>query len=105
MLVEFLPLLLAGFGLGFIHALDADHIMAVSMLSNQKSGFKKTVFHSGNWALGHGGILLISGVLFFGLGISIPETLQYAAEIGVGLLLIGLGVLCLIQFRKDKIKL
>lgn len=105
MLVELLPLLFVGFGLGLMHALDADHIMAVSALSNQKPGFKKTLFHSAHWALGHGGVLLVSGLLLFGLGISIPESLQQAAEIGVGLLLIGLGILFFFQLRKDKLKL
>ncbi len=104
-MTEIIPLLLLGFGLGFMHALDADHIMAVSVLSNQKPGLAKTLRHSLNWALGHGGILLAAGVLLFGLGIHIPHSLQYVAELSVGILLIVLGVICLRRFSQDSITL
>jgi len=105
MLAELIPLLIVGFGLGLMHALDADHIMAISILSNQKAGFKKTIFHSAHWALGHGGVLLVSGLLLFGLGVSIPDSLQHAAELSVGLLLITLGILCFFQFKNEKLKI
>lgn len=104
MFAEFLPLLALGFGLGFIHALDADHVMAVSVLSTQKPGFKRTLSHSGHWALGHGCVLLLAGGLLFGLGVMIPESLQKLAEMSVGVLLIILGLVCFNQF-KNKIKL
>jgi nickel/cobalt exporter len=105
MLAEALPLLLLGFGLGLMHALDADHIMAISTLSNYQPGLKKTLFHSLHWAIGHGGVLLVSGLLLFGLGVSIPESLQQLAEMSVGVLLIVLGLLCFVQFRREKIRL
>ena len=105
MLIESLPLLFLGFGLGFMHALDADHVMAVTMLSNQKPGFRRSLFHSAHWALGHGGVLLLAGALLFGLGIMIPEPLQAIAEASVGVLLIVLGFLCFKQFHQDKIRL
>lgn len=103
--VEFFPLLILGFGLGFMHAFDADHIMAVSMLSNAKPGFKHSLFHSMHWALGHGGVLLLAGLALFGLGIIIPETMQNLAEASVGVLLILLGLTCFKQFKCEKIKL
>lgn len=105
MLIESLPLLFLGFGLGFMHALDADHVMAVSMLSNQKPGFKRSIFHSAHWALGHGAVLLLAGILLFGLGVMIPETMQKIAEASVGVLLIVLGLLCFWQFNKEKVTL
>ena len=105
MLVDFLPVILVGFGLGLMHALDADHIMAVSALSNTKPGLKRTLFYSANWALGHGAVLLISGFLLFAFGLMIPESLQRVAEASVGLLLIALGLACFWHFRKEKLKL
>lgn len=104
-LVDIFPVLIIGFGLGFMHALDADHVMAVSMLSNQKPGLKKTLFYSAHWAIGHGAILLLCGVSVFGLGIAIPPSLQWLAEASVGVLLILLGVSCFHQFRHEKITL
>ena len=105
MLIEFLPLLLFGFGFGLMHALDADHIMAVSMLSQKKSGFGKTLLHSAHWALGHGVVLLISGACLFGFGVALPESLQKVAEASVGILLVILGLSCFWQFRRDKLSL
>lgn len=105
MLAEMIPLMALGFSLGLMHALDADHVMAVSTLSVEKPSLKRTLLFSANWALGHGGVLLLSGALLFGLGFAIPEPLQHGAEMMVGVLLIVLGLWCFRQFRKEKINL
>jgi len=105
MLAELIPLLLLGFGLGLMHALDADHIMAVSVLSSRSPSIKKTLLYSANWAIGHGGVLLVSGALLFGLGLSIPPALQQGAEIGVGVMLIILGIMCVVRIRQEKLTL
>lgn len=102
-LLELLHLLLLGFGLGVMHALDPDHVVAVSMLSNQKPSFKHSLFHCMHWALGHGSVLLLAGVLLFGLGVMIPELLQKSAEASVGVVLIVLGLLCFKQFKNEKL--
>ena len=104
MIIELLPLLALGFSLGLVHALDADHVMAVSALSNQKPSLLRTLSFSGHWALGHGGMLLLIGVLLFGLSISIPESLQYLAEVSVGLLLIVIGLYTFWQIRARSLK-
>ena len=92
-----------GFLLGFVHALDADHVMAVSALSNQKPKPLKTLRYSANWALGHGGVLMSAGVLLLLMGWHIPEWLSHAAELSVGLLLIFLGVVCAYQLRRRQL--
>ena len=89
MISEPLSLIAVGFSLGLMHALDADHVMAVSALNNQKAGLRRTLGYCSNWALGHSGVLLFSGLLLFGLGLSLPESLQYAAEVSVGVLPAG----------------
>lgn len=95
----------AGLSLGLIHALDADHVMAVSALSAKKPGIKRTIRYSLNWALGHGGVLLLSGLLLFGLGLHLPESLLHLAEASVGVLLIGIGLMCFWRFSQQKVKL
>jgi len=104
-LIEWIPLLLLGLGLGLMHALDADHVMAVSALANQNPGVKRTLLFSAHWALGHGGVLLGCGFILFGLGVAIPESFQQVAELSVGVLLILLGVSFFWQFRRQKISL
>lgn len=105
MLFEYLPLVMLGFGLGMVHALDADHVMAVTAMSNQKPKLWPSVQFSAKWALGHGGILLASGVLLYGLGVAIPEPLQRIAELSVGVLLIVLGLGLMWQIRKERLSL
>jgi len=105
MLTESIALIGVGFTLGLLHALDADHVMAVSALSARKPSVWRTLRFSANWALGHGGVLLVIGALLFGLGLSIPESLQVFAEASVGILLIALGLWCFWAMRKQSVKL
>lgn len=105
MLFEISPILLLGFGLGLVHALDADHIMAVSVLCNRRAGVPETILCSSSWALGHGSALCASGLLLFAFGWSIPESVQLLADASVGVLLILMGVFCIFRFRKDSISL
>jgi nickel/cobalt exporter len=94
-----------GFALGLMHALDADHVMAVSALGNRKPGLFRVVRFCLHWALGHAGVLLLSGMLLFGLGVHLPESLQHSAEWLVGVLLIVLGLSCFWQFRRQRLSI
>jgi len=105
MLVSPLAMMAAGFTFGLVHALDADHVMAVSALSNRKAGVMKTLQYCLSWALGHGGTLLLLGGLFFGLGFQLPESMQVLAEASVGVLLIVIGGFSLWRIRKQKLQL
>lgn len=105
MLAELLPLIMLGFSLGMMHALDADHVMAVSALSSEHAGFRRTISHCMHWALGHGSVLVLSGFLLFGLGIAIPERLTHLAELAVGVLLIALGLMCFRQIYREKLEI
>lgn len=95
----------AGLVLGLMHALDADHIMAVSALSNEKPGALRTLKYCLQWAMGHGGVLLACGMLLFGLGLELPETVLQIAEASVGVLLIGIGLLFFWRIRQQKLRL
>lgn len=105
MLFSSLTMIGAGFSLGLLHAFDADHVMAVSTLSTRKPSFKSTIKQGLHWALGHGGILLLCGLLLFGIGFEIPATFQSLAEASVGVLLILIGALCLKKCRQQSLKL
>lgn len=95
MSVDVWALLSIAFGLGILHALDADHIIAVTGLSCQKTNKKASVLFCARWAIGHGGALLIIGAAVMFLGMAIPQELSSVAENLVGLVLIGIGVFVL----------
>ena len=86
-----------GFGLGLLHALDADHIMAVSSLASTNGKDKKNwsgrsmLWFCTRWAVGHGAILLSLAILFIFAKIELPAIVPYLAEKLIGCLLIGIG--------------
>lgn len=79
------------FGLGMLHALDADHVMAVSGLCSTRPGWRTSLSFCLRWALGHGISLLLIGVAVILFGMSIPVALSGVAESMVALVLIGIG--------------
>ena len=78
-------------GLGLLHALDADHIIAVSALSCQAGSKNSSVGYCVRWAFGHGGALMVLGGAVLFLGMNLPEELSSYAEHFVGLVLILIG--------------
>ena len=102
-------LLTTGFGLGLLHAFDADHIMALSTMTNQSvDGRVKTsqvIRFCLRWALGHASVLLLLGLLVFGFGVQVPAALSIWAERLVGVLLIALGVWLLMTLWRQQLPL
>lgn len=88
-------ILTLAFGLGLLHALDADHIAAVSAMAMGRRSKLAAVSYSALWAIGHSLTLLLVGGAVLLLGQAIPAELSHWAELLVGavLILIGIGVL------------
>src|SRR3954451_16940315 len=80
-----------GFLLGMQHALEADHIAAVSSIAARRSEVGDIVRHGLTWGLGHTLTLSAFAGLAVLLGQAIPETLGRPIEAAVGVMLIGLG--------------
>ena len=97
-------MLVLAFGLGLVHALDADHIMAVSGLASRKPGFKSCLLFCRHWAVGHGLALTIIALAVFGFSVAIPSGLSELAESLVGLVLIFIGVWAIWDMTRRKLK-
>lgn len=98
-------LLSMALGLGMLHALDADHILAVSSLSCSQQRLKKTFHHCIKWAVGHGFAILAIGTMVLVMGMAIPRQLSHFAEIVVGIILIALGLAVFIDLRRRQLHL
>lgn len=110
-------IIILGFGLGMLHAFDADHVMAVSGLvssdSNSQSssrfgkysGLKSSIRFCSRWAIGHGAVLLFVAMAVYLFGMAIPVSLSHVAENLVGLMLVVIGFLVLRDLRKRKLHL
>ncbi len=87
--------LVAGFVLGLRHALDADHIAAVSaIVTNRKSLWSSSIV-GGLWGLGHTISLFLAGILVIllkSLEIATLERYEPYLEAAVGVMLILLGL-------------
>lgn len=97
-----LAILGLAFGLGLTHALDADHIMAVSSLSGGRASLRDTLHFCGRWAIGHGLTLLLIGSAVLLLGMAIPAELSQKAEMAVGWVLVGLGLYVFWSLRRSQ---
>lgn len=93
------PLLL-GFALGLRHALDADHLVAMSTIVSRERSLPRAALLGGRWGIGHCLSLFTVGVAVVLLGVPFPESLGHALELGVGAMLIGLGIATLL--RRDR---
>ena len=96
-----LPLLFA-LGIGFTHAFEADHLIAISNIVTHRNRTKLAIKDGIFWGLGHTStILLIGGVIILGKFL-VNESLFSYLEGVVGLLLITLGILRMHQLLSKK---
>lgn len=90
------------FGLGLLHAFDADHVMALSVFATGKQRARAGVRAGLRWSLGHGLVLGATGVLLFGLGRALPSTWSAIAERAVGATMVLLGIYVLIDLIRRR---
>ena len=100
-----------GFGLGLLHALDADHVMAVSTMSardqsgGKRPGPREVLGFCAKWAIGHGGVLLLLALALMVFGLQLPESVGWVAEKLVGVILVALGLWLLWNIYSQRIHL
>jgi len=84
-----------GFALGLEHALEADHVVAVSAIVSQQKKLWKSSLVGIVWGIGHTATLFLVGIIVLFLSISIPQELILSFEFLVGVVILLLGVLVL----------
>ncbi len=94
-----------GFLLGMQHALEADHIAAVSSIAARRSSVGDIVRHGLTWGLGHTLTLFVFAGAAILLGQAIPEHLERPIEAAVGVMLVGLGLHVLWRLWRDRVHL
>jgi hypothetical protein len=87
-----LSLLTLGFLLGARHALDADHVVAISTIATENRNLWRSCAIGFCWGAGHTIVLLIAGLAVLSLRLTIPQGWAKLFEAGVGVMLVGLGV-------------
>jgi ABC-type nickel/cobalt efflux system permease component RcnA len=92
-----------GFLLGMQHALEADHIAAVSSIAARRSNVGDVVKHGLTWGLGHTLTLFVFAGAALLLGHAIPASVARPLETAVGIMLVGLGAHLLWRLWRDRV--
>ena len=93
----FLSVLGFGFILGLKHALDPDHMVAVSTIVSESKSVKRSSLVGTFWGLGHTASLLLAGIIVIALKVQISDRVALWMEFTVALMLILLGVKAIIK--------
>jgi high-affinity nickel permease len=80
-----------GFVLGLRHAIEADHLAAISTIVTERRSLLSSSLVGAFWGLGHTLALLIAGVGVLLLRYQVTDRMAHALELGVGLMLVLLG--------------
>ncbi|MBI2873375.1 MAG: urease accessory protein UreH [Chloroflexi bacterium] len=95
--------LVLGLLLGMRHALDPDHVVAVSTIVSDTRNPLRAFWVGTSWGLGHTTTLLIMGLFIIGLRLAIPERLALFFEFSVGIVLVLLGIQVLLRYRSRRV--
>ncbi len=98
---QLMTLLGVGFVLGLRHALDTDHLVAVSTVLADRPSLLASGRIGLCWGVGHTFTLLLIGSIVLFWGIHIPEEFEFIAESGVGVLLIVLGGILALKLYRE----
>lgn len=98
-----LMVLVIGLVLGFKHAIEPDHIIAVSTIASQSKKLWRSSLMGLFWGIGHSLTLLAVGLMFLVFKNSISQTWSMSIEFLVGVMLVYLGISTLLTYKKKKI--
>jgi ABC-type nickel/cobalt efflux system permease component RcnA len=91
-----------GFVLGLRHALDPDHLVAVSTIVSEHKSVGRSSLVGTFWGLGHTASLLAVSVVILLLRASIPKHIALWMEIPVALMLIALGLTTTLRAMRER---
>lgn len=95
--------LLLGLLIGMQHALEADHVAAVSSIAARQTTMRRIVAHGAVWGVGHTFTLMGFAGAAIVFGLAIGETLAGWLEFAVGGMLVGLGGHLMWRLWRDRV--
>ncbi|MDI3335079.1 hypothetical protein QKW60_01550 [Defluviimonas aestuarii] len=98
-----LTLMALGFLIGLQHALEADHIAAVSVIARNTASRTMAIVQGCAWGFGHTLALLALVTIVMRSGFSISNNMSHWMEFGVGIMLIFLGLRAISTAQKRRV--
>lgn len=92
-----------GFLIGMRHALEADHVMAVTALTTSQAG-PRAIWQGAAWGIGHTVTLMLIGTIFLFMDFPVPEQFAQSLEFSVGIMLLILGTDIIRQVRRNRLQ-
>lgn len=92
--MELLPLFTALIA-GFAHALEPDHMAAVTTFVSRRPRPAEAVGFGVRWGLGHSAAIFLVGTVLIVLDLRVPDRVTRGLEFGVGAMLLVLGAMLL----------
>lgn len=97
--VTIYSVLALGFILGIKHAIEPDHVIAVSTIASQSKKLWNASLAGVFWGIGHTATLFIVGIILIFMKGEIPEKWSLSLEFLVGIMLVYLGVKTILSFK------
>ncbi|WP_019123748.1 sulfite exporter TauE/SafE family protein [Brevibacillus massiliensis] len=94
-----LSILALGFVLGIKHAIEPDHVIAVSTVASQSKKLLRSSLAGVFWGIGHTATLFIIGIVLILMNGKMPENWAMSLEFIVGIMLVYLGITSLLSFK------
>ena len=91
-----------GLVLGLKHAVEVDHVVAVSTIVSEHRNLWRSAVVGGLWGVGHTASLVIVGVLVLAFRIAIPPSVASWLEFSVALMIILLGALAVMRVLRNR---
>lgn len=80
-----------GFLLGLRHAVDPDHVVAVTTILTSERSFRRALWIGALWGIGHSLALFAAGGAIIAFRLVVPPRVGLTLELGVAFMLILLG--------------
>lgn len=103
-MTDFTPWMIAALGLvlGLAHAVDPDHMLAVSTFVSRSRSLARAALMGLLWGIGHTVTLVFVGAAVLFLGLTIPPLIASYLRLLVGLTLVLLGSSLIWEYRRKK---
>ncbi|HSE27826.1 MAG TPA: hypothetical protein VLA95_06315 [Gemmatimonadales bacterium] len=88
------------FVLGAVHALEVDHMIAVTAFVASRPALAAALAFGSRWGAGHALAVLLAGGVLLATGLHWPERWDAWGEAAVGVMLVGIGLWALVRARK-----
>lgn len=104
MAMEELALLAFALLLGLRHALDPDHVVAVTTLVAEERRLWPAAWLGVIWGMGHLLSIAVVGLALFWFRLPLPPRFEEGIEAAIGMLLVGLGMAALWRSVRDRVR-